>query len=232
MKLDQVVPWGRTGDEYERMFALDSFDLPKAILGVADGPASFNAEWSTRGGRVVSVDPLYQFTARQIEARFEAVLPRVLAATQATRDAFVWDELRSLEELERRRRRALSTFLADYQTGPRTGRYLAAGLPWLPLSDSQFDLALCSHYLFTYSDLLSADAHLAAILEMARVAREVRVFPLVDMFAGGPSRHLPAVLEQLSAAGLIARVVRVPYEFQQGANEMLVVERPVAARVA
>ena len=228
MKLDQVVPWGRTAGEYQRMFALDEGDLRRSILGVADGPASFNAEWSARGGRVVSVDPLYQFTARQIEARFEAVLPQVLAATQATHDAFVWDELRSLEELERRRRRALGTFLADYETGSQLGRYVAAGLPRLPLADGQFDLALCSHYLFTYSELLDADAHAAAILEMARVARDVRVFPLADMFAGGPSPHLPAVLERLSAAGLTVRIARVPYEFQRGANEMLVVERPTA----
>ncbi|MFO0899007.1 MAG: hypothetical protein U0836_16405 [Pirellulales bacterium] len=229
MKLDQVVPWGRTGNEYERMFALDAGDLPRAILGVADGPASFNAEWSARGGRVVSVDPLYVFDAGQIEARFEAVLPRVMEATLATVDAFVWDEMSSVEELERRRRKALSTFLADYEAGRWDGRYLAAGLPHLPLASNRFDLALCSHYLFTYSDLLDADAHLAAIVEMARVAREVRVFPLVDMFAGGPSRHLTTVLERLPAAGLTARIERVPYEFQRGANEMLVVNRLVAA---
>lgn len=228
MKLDQVVPWGRTAGEYQRMFALDVGDLRRSILGVADGPASFNAEWSARGGRVVSVDPLYQFSAQQIEARFEAVLPQVLAATQASLDAFVWDELQSVEGLERRRRQALTAFLADYQAGRRVGRYLASGLPRLPFADGRFDLALCSHYLFTYSDLLDADAHVAAIAEMVRVAREARVFPLADMFAGGPSRHLPAVLARLPAAGLTARIARVPYEFQRRANEMLVVKRSSA----
>lgn len=225
MKLAEVVPWGRTADEYRRMFALDDGDLRRSILGVADGPASFNAEWSARGGHVVSVDPLYRFSAQQIEARFVEVLPRVLAATQATFDAFVWEELRSLEELEWRRRQALAAFLADYDAGRQAGRYVAAGLPRLPLAAGQFDLALCSHYLFTYSDLLDAAAHVAAILEMARVAREVRVFPLVDMFAGGPSGHLPAVLAQFSAPGLTPRIERVCYEFQRGAAEMLVVTR-------
>ncbi len=207
------------------MFALSDGDLRRSILGVADGPSSFNAEWSACGGCVVSVDPLYVFDAAQIEARFETVLPQVLAATRTTEDAFVWDEIGSVRELERRRRQAVSAFLADYEDGRRAARYLAGGLPHLPLASDQFDLAVCSHYLFTYSDLLNADTHRAGILEMARVAREVRVFPLVDMFAGGPSRHLPTVLEQLSARGLTARIEPVRYEFQRGANAMLVVER-------
>ena len=230
MKLDQVVPWGRTAVEYERMFALGAGDLRRSILGVADGPASFNAEWSARGGQVLSVDPLYEFSAAQIETRFAEVLPRVIEATRATADAFVWDELQSIENLERRRCLALSTFLADYEVGRGAVRYLPAGLPHLPLADDRSDLALGSHYLFTYSDPLDADAHVAGILEMIRVAREVGVFPLVEMFAGGPSRHLPEVLERLSATGLTARRKPVPYEFQRGANEMLVVRRLAAER--
>lgn len=42
--LDQVVPWGRSFDEYVRMFALTDADLNRSILGCADGPAAFNAE--------------------------------------------------------------------------------------------------------------------------------------------------------------------------------------------
>ena len=41
--LDQVVPWGRSFDEYRRMFALTDADLSRVILGCGDGPASFNA---------------------------------------------------------------------------------------------------------------------------------------------------------------------------------------------
>lgn len=42
MKLDKVVPFGRSLDEYIKMFHLSSEDLPQRILGVGDGPASFN----------------------------------------------------------------------------------------------------------------------------------------------------------------------------------------------
>lgn len=53
--LDQVVPWGRSYEEYLAMFALTEADLHKRILGCGDGPASFNAELTKRGGKVISV---------------------------------------------------------------------------------------------------------------------------------------------------------------------------------
>ena len=42
--LDQVVPWGRSFDEYRAMFAMTDMDLTGRILGCGDGPASFNRE--------------------------------------------------------------------------------------------------------------------------------------------------------------------------------------------
>lgn len=59
MKLDDVVPWGRTLAEYELMFNLSEVDLNLKILGCGDGPASFNAEMTKQGHRVVSIDPIY-----------------------------------------------------------------------------------------------------------------------------------------------------------------------------
>ena len=46
------------------------------------------------------------------------------------------------------------------------------------LQDTAFDLALCSHLLFTYSKQLSASFHVEAVLEMCRVARESAFSPL------------------------------------------------------
>ncbi len=58
MQLDQVVPFGRSLGEYRAMFSLSHDDLDKKIVGVADGPASFNAEMQARGKHVISIDPL------------------------------------------------------------------------------------------------------------------------------------------------------------------------------
>jgi len=55
--LDQVVPWGRSFEEYVAMFSLTEEDLAGRILGCGDGPASFNCELTRRGGMIVSLDP-------------------------------------------------------------------------------------------------------------------------------------------------------------------------------
>jgi hypothetical protein len=61
--LEHVVPWGRSFDEYRRMFALTEEDLRLRILGCGDGPASFNAEATRRGTRMISCDPIYRYDA-------------------------------------------------------------------------------------------------------------------------------------------------------------------------
>jgi hypothetical protein len=58
--LDHIVPWGRSFDEYRRMFGLTDADLARNIVGCGDGPAAFNAEATARGTRVVSCDPIYR----------------------------------------------------------------------------------------------------------------------------------------------------------------------------
>ena len=67
--LEQVVPWGRSFDEYRRMFGLSDDDLDLRIIGCGDGPASFNAEATRRGARVVSCDPIYRLETAQIRDR-------------------------------------------------------------------------------------------------------------------------------------------------------------------
>ena len=52
-QLAEVVPWGRTFDEYVAMFSLDATDRSRSILGCSDGPASFNAEGIERKVKVV-----------------------------------------------------------------------------------------------------------------------------------------------------------------------------------
>jgi hypothetical protein len=71
MKLNEVIPWGRSVEEYGRMFALSGEDLAGNILGCGDGPASFNAVATALGRRVVSCDPIYAFSAGEIERLVE-----------------------------------------------------------------------------------------------------------------------------------------------------------------
>jgi hypothetical protein len=221
---DSIVPWGRSYDEYVAMFGLTAADLDGPVLGCADGPASFNATMAARGRRATSVDPLYAFTAHDIEQRIAATFTAVIAQTRAHADRFVWKTIRTVEELGERRMAAMRAFLADYERGRAEGRYVDAALPHLPFAADQFDLALSSHFLFLYSDHLSCAFHCAAIDEMLRVAREVRVFPPCD-YNADESPHLAPVIDHCRAHGHAAQLVPVDYEFQQGANKVLVITR-------
>lgn len=202
------------------MFALTEHDLTRRILGCADGPASFNAEATRRGARVISTDPLYEFTAEEIRGRIKEVCPQVLEQTRGNRDGFVWKEFASIKALGRARLRAMALFLADYPSGRADGRYVTAELPALPFDDGQFELALCSHLLFLYSDQLSAEFHVESVIELCRVAEEVRIFPLIGL-GNATSPHLEAVTRAVETLGKQARIETVPYEFQRGGNQML-----------
>jgi hypothetical protein len=116
-------------------------------------------------------------------------------------------------------------FLQDLPAGLGEGRYREDALPRLRFGDVDFDLALCSHLLFLYSDTLSLEFHVASIREMCRVAGEARIFPLLGAY-GEPSPHLVPAIGRLRELGYDVRRRRVPYEFLRGANEMLAVTGP------
>lgn len=218
--LENVVPWGRSFDEYQRMFALTEGDLERSILGCADGPAAFNAESTRRGGQIISCDPLYAFSAGEIESRIDECFETVLEQARQNAEGFVWSkDIPNVEVLGMTRRNAMQLFLGDYEQGKAAGRYIAAELPQLPFADHSFDLAVCSHFLFLYGSL-GLDFHVRSIRELCRVAREVRVFPLLQLDRQ-KSPFLPSLMEQISAIGYVPEIATVPYEFQRGGNEML-----------
>ncbi|MCE2468361.1 MAG: hypothetical protein J4G06_10155 [Caldilineaceae bacterium] len=225
--IDQVIPWGRTLDEYEAMFSLSPQDKAGRILGCADGPASFNAEMTAQGCRVVSADPLYAFASEVIAQRGRETFELVLDQTRRNRQDFVWDRIDSPEALGQLRMEAQQLFLEDFPCGRADGRYIDASLPDLPFSDGVFDLALCSHFLFLYSQQFDLAFHVLAMQEMLRVAREVRVFPLLQL-GGAPSPHVQGVVAACRAAGMRAELVSVNYEFMRNGNQMLRVEEPMS----
>ncbi len=222
---DSVKPWGRLFSEYVGMFSLTAADLHGHILGCGDGPASFNAEATAMGHQVTSVDPIYALSAAQIEQRVNETWQDIVEQMRGHMDDFVWTKFSSLEEVRDARLKAMRMFLADLEQGKREGRYLDASLPDLPFENAHFDLALCSNFLFLYSDHLTTDFHIAAVQEMSRAAREVRVFPLQGL-NNRESVHVNPVIDAMQTAGWAAERVRVDYEFHRGSDHMLRVWRP------
>ena len=186
------------------------------------------AEQGSRGGRRVAfsdrptgINPVDAFggsNSFQVSQDYEM-------SFRANAADFVWTEdLPDADALGRRRMTAMTNFLADYEAGRPGRRYVAAELPSLPFADGQFDLALTSHFLFLYSAQRSEDFHVESIQELCRVAREARIFPLLEL-GGKPSRHLDAVLGRLDALNYGIEMPLVNYEFLRGANRMLRVWR-------
>jgi hypothetical protein len=222
--LEHVVPWGRSFDEYRRMFALTEEDLRLRILGCGDGPASFNAEATRRGTRVISCDPIYRYDAEQLRQRIAVTSVEILEQTRKNAGEFVWTTIASVEELGRVRLAAMNDFLDDYAAGKREGRHVDAELPTLPFADASFDLALSSHFLFLYTAQLGEAFHRAAILEMCRIAREVRIFPLLAL-GSVLSPLVEPLAGELASQGFVVSVEDVDYEFQRGGNQMMRIRR-------
>jgi hypothetical protein len=222
--LDRVVPWGRSFDEYRRMFALSDADLQRRIVDCGAGPASFNVEATRRGAHVISCDPLYQCEAEDIRQRIAATYDMVLAETRRNQNEFVWGAIASVDELGAIRMAAMDAFLADYTMGRAAGRYVDAALPELPFLDASFDIALCSHLLFLYTDHLDDTFHFLAVRELCRIAPDVRIFPLISL-GGLPSRYVDPISQVFAHLGFTVAIEKVAYEFRRGANEMMRIRR-------
>jgi hypothetical protein len=140
--------------------------------------------------------------------------------TRQNRDEFVWRHISSIEKLGEVRMAAMREFLSDFARGKHEGRYVEGELPGLPFGTGQFDIAVCSHFLFLYSEQLSLDFHLESIRELCRVAKEARIFPILEL-GTRRSRHVDSLVTQLRCDGFEVDIEAVPYEFQRGGNEML-----------
>ncbi len=220
LKLDKVIPWGRCLDEYIGMFHLTSTDRKLAILDCAGGPASFNAEMTRQGNKVTSYDPVYQFSAEEIATRIQETYQTVIDGVRANVDDYLWTNIESPTKLGEVRMAAMQQFLEDFPQGIQESRYVTGELPILPFNNRQFDLALCSHFLFSYSDLFTEAFHLESIREMCRTAAEVRIFPLVKI-SGEPSTLLAPIIKELKGQGYKVEVQDVSYEFQKGGDQLL-----------
>ncbi|MEA5466319.1 SAM-dependent methyltransferase [Leptothoe sp. PORK10 BA2] len=220
MQLDNVVPFGRLFDEYVRMFNLTETDLRGSILSVADGPAGFNAQGTELGYTIKSVDPLYCFSAGEIKQRFDAVVDNIITQVENTPDDWIWSYHSSPQDLRKNREKAIQTFCQDFAQGKAENRYEVGELPQLKYPDSSYDLGLCSHFLFLYSDQFDRTFHLNSICEMLRVCPEVRIFPLLTLSLQ-PSPHLDFVIEALTKLDYQCKIQPVAYELQRNGNKML-----------
>ncbi|QHT68955.1 SAM-dependent methyltransferase [Rhodocytophaga rosea] len=222
-ELKTVVPWGRNLEEYRLMFNLTAEDLGKKIISMGDGPASFNVEMHRLGRQVISLDPIYAFPRIELAERIQQTKQEVLTQTWRNQDNFVWKHIKDMEDLEKIRMKAMTTFLSDVEAGKLEGRYIPHALPdKTPFRDEEFDMGLSSHFLILYAGL-GLDFHIQAIAEMLRICKQVRIFPLLDLNAQ-PSIVLKGIIDFFQNQYQL-KIAQVAYEFQRNGNQMLLINR-------
>jgi hypothetical protein len=222
-ELKNVVPWGRSLEEYIKFFNLTDSDLNNRIISFGDGPASFNSEMTKLDKMVVSLDPIYQFTKAELKQRIDETKETVIEQMRTNQRNFVWKSIKNIDELEQIRMGAMAKFVDDFEMGKEQQRYMYHELPsQTKYNPQEFDLGLSSHFLILYSQL-GLDFHIQSISEMLRICKEIRIFPILNLNATKSE-----VLEEIIAhfnSDFIVTIESSDYEFQKNGNEMLVIKR-------
>lgn len=221
--IGELLVSARSFGEYLAMFDLDADELRgRRVLDCPGGAASFTVGAAEAGAAAIAVDPVYVHAPDDLLEQAIAEARRGNDYLRANPELFVWSFFASPDDHLRTRLGAVERFDADRRAVPE--RYLAAALPDLPFPDDVFDLALSSHLLFTYDDRFDVDLHVAAALELLRVAKQVRVFPTLSM-RQVVSDHVPDVVRALERAGARVEIRTPPYQLQRGGHDMIVARR-------
>ena len=216
----EAVLWGHHLDEYQQMFDLLDSDLNSRILEYGCGATAVNAQLHARHQSIISCDPLFSLEQGSLSQTVQLTFDESVDHLYSIRAQCDFSHYGSLDALIAKRREGVAECLADYELGRIEERYLPLDHDALPFEDFSFDFALSSYFLFTSLEDQDADFHLQCIRDLARVAKEVRIFPLIDG-NGQPSPMLGPVLLGLQQANYGVEVRKVDYQLQLGGHAML-----------
>jgi hypothetical protein len=220
--MEQSVLWGNTLADYRQMFDLDESALQARLLEFASGPSGVNAELTEQGIEVVSYDQRFKLPSTALRDMTERDFENVLKQVQQEPTHYQWQTYESPVALAESRRYGIDRFFEDYADGLAARRYLA-GDEWMPLpfADASFDLVLSTHFFLQDSAPYSLEWQAQMIVELCRVGRELRIFPLVDE-RGEAAQGLGGLMQLLQQQHQLGVEVRqVDYHFVPHDNAML-----------
>lgn len=216
----KLVLWGHDIDEYREMFDLSQDDLNSSILEYGCGPSAVNFQQTQGNHKTVSCDPLFVLDKDTLASKSVMIFADMAAQVKEEQNRFDFSRSGSYENLVAERQEGMKKFFSDYEQGKIQGRYVGITDYHLPFADFSFDFALSSHYLFADLDDQTIEFHLAVIRELARVAKEVRIFPLIDR-EGNTSEFLGPILLGLQQDNYGVEVREVDFHLHQSGNAML-----------
>lgn len=217
----ETIFYGRTFEEYCRLFDLDGTDiLDRRVLDCPGGPGSFTAVAGEIGSDAVAVDPEYGPSVAAIDEICTETIDDVVEQLRSKTDAFDWSFYGDVATRERYARAAARRFLADYARS--SGRYVGGALPDLPFETDAFDLVCSANFLFLYDDRFDRPFHLDSVLELGRVASEECRIAGLQTLNAERSTLVEPVVAALRNAGVTVTCREVDYRFQPGPTEVLV----------
>jgi len=216
----KLVLWGHHVSEYQEMFDVSDASLQTNLLEYGCGASAVNTELHQDGTSVVSVDPLFALSKPELIQKVTEDFDERVEQVLADQTQFNVENYGGIDAFLASRREGIDAFFADYNAGIEEGRYKALVDGALPFENFSFDLALSSHYLFANAADDAVARHVAIIQDLARVAKEVRIFPLIER-AGTPSALLGPVLLGLQQANFGTEVREVSCALYPEGNAML-----------
>lgn len=220
MSNHEVIPgWVHGLEEYKQMFDLKPVDFEKRILDFPGSISSFNADVHEKAPNVVSGDAIYRLDTDEMRDYAATVLDADADYLKKHADKLLRRGAAALDEIFAMWERNKLHFIQDYAAGKREGRYEAVLMPELPYKDHQFQLALCSDYVFNRH--IQNDCRPDQVVkELCRVAEELRIFPLLTE-AGDVSEWLGPIMLELQKNNYGLEVRQVSFENLKGGNAML-----------
>jgi hypothetical protein len=218
--MSNLVLWGHHIEDYQEMFDLTPAHLDGSLLEYSSGPSAFNAALHQQKKQCISCDPLFTLDKATFTSKAALIFADMAEKVRLEQEKYDFSRYGNIDGLIEKRRAGMTVFFADYLAGKKEKRYLPIHDIALPFPDFYFDLALSSHYLFGEMENQDLAFHLQVLKELARVAKEVRVFPLIDR-DGEPSKFLGPVLLGLQKDNYGVEVRSVNYHLQPKGNAML-----------
>lgn len=223
--LDNILVTGRTYEEYVAFFDLDEKDLRnKKVLDCPSGASSFIHTAKRKNIDVKGVDILYENNLKDIYKQGKISIEKIYEDVSWMKDN-CFNFYKTIQNHKHHRVSALEKFYEDFNKK----EYIYNELPKLNFEDNSFDLLVSSHLLFVYDDRLNYEFHKNSILEMLRVSKEVRIFPLVDFQNKNQDKEknfspfVYRILEDLK--NCTCQIKKVDFEFQAKANYMLKISK-------
>lgn len=220
MTQHEAIPnWICGLEEYEQMFDLQSDDYRKSILDFPGSISSFNADVYQQAARVISGDAIYGMSYEEMEAYAHRLMQLNCDHLTQHADQVLKRGQAALEPIFAMWKANYSRFLNDYVTGKKQSRYQEVLMPDLPYDNHEFQLALCSDYVFNRHAQNDCRPE-QVVSELCRVAEEVRIFPLLTE-AGDISEWLGPLMLDLQNKNHGIEIRQVPFENVKGGNAML-----------